>query len=547
MPGIISTPGTQALRRDFVNHEHSHISRRAGTVGFYTFLSRILGLVRDMTLAWFFGATKIGDAFFVAFRIPNLLRRLVAEGSLTIAFVPVYTEYLKKSREEGRRAASVVFTYLALLLAVIMVLGIAFAPWIVRLIAWGFQASPDQFDLTVYLTRIMFPYIFFISMVALAMGILNSLKRFAAPAAAPIFLNLAIIFGALVLWRFFEMPTVGLAVGVLIGGALQLALQIPSLVKEGMLPRISFRWRHPALKGVLLLMIPSAFGAAVYQLNVLVVTLLASFLPEGSVSYLWYADRISEFPLGIFAIAVATATLPTLSDHAAEKNHGALKETLNFGLRLSFLIAIPAAAGLYLLAKPVVTVLFQRGEFTHTASIATAGALAFFAIKIPFVSGVRNLVPGFFALKDAKTPVAVSIIAVIANLIFALILMRTMQHVGLALALAISSAFNFVLLLWLFRRKVGPIGGRRLAFSILKTCLASAAMGIVLIAVTRALNPFALETLWARAGALILLVAGGAAIFIAMTRVINAEEYQALMGLMRRKERTGELPGNYQS
>ncbi|MBT3182644.1 MAG: murein biosynthesis integral membrane protein MurJ [Deltaproteobacteria bacterium] len=516
--------------------EHSHISRRVGTVSFFTFLSRIAGLVRDAVLAWAFGATRVADAFYVAFRIPNLLRRLVAEGALTVAFVPVYTEYLRRSKKEGREAASVIFTYLSLFLTLLVLLGVLFAPTLVKLIAWGFSAEPGKFELTVYLTRIMFPYIFLISLVALAMGILNSLKKFATPAAAPILLNLSIIFGATVLWKYFEIPTVGLALGVLIGGTLQLALQIPALIKEGMLPRFNFNWRHKGLRSMLLLMIPSAFGAAVYQINVLIVTLLASFLPDGSVSYLWYADRVSEFPLGIFAIAIATATLPTLSDHAADKDINSLKETINYSLRLTFLIAIPSMVGLFLLSGLSISVLFERGEFGPTTAVATAGALMIFALKIPFVSGVRNLVPAFFALRDAKTPVYVAAFAVIINGVVALLLMKSMLHLGLASALVVSSGFNFVLLFYMLRRKIGPLGYKRLAISVVKTCIASLIMGAAILFLREFLNIGSITSLWVRGSILISLIAVGVLIFVAVTRLINLDEYHALMGLLKRRK-----------
>jgi putative peptidoglycan lipid II flippase len=522
--------------------EHAKISRRVGTVSLYTFLSRILGLARDAVMAWAFGATRAADAFYVAFRIPNLLRRLVAEGALTIAFVPVYTEHLRRSRAEGRVAASVVFTYLSLFLAALSVLGVVFAPWLVRAIAWGFTESPEKFDLTVHLTRLMFPYIFLISLVALAMGILNSLKRFAAPAASPILLNVGIIFGALVLEHFFAMPAEGVAVGVLLGGVAQLALQIPSLAREGMLPRLDFNWRHPALKGLLFLMIPSAFGAAVYQVNVIVVTFLASFLPEGSVSYLWYADRVSEFSLGIFSIAVATVTLPSLSDHAAAKDITALKATMNYALRFAFLIDIPSAVGLYLLALPIVRVLFERGEFTDTTAVATAGALCFFALKIPFVSGARNLVPGFFALKDAKTPVAASAIAVIVNAACAYALMGPMLHRGLALALVISSAANFLILLVCFRRKVGPIGWRKIASSVGRTCIAAGIMGVVILAGQHYAGLLPWHSFAARLGILLALIAGGGIVFLTAIRILSPEEYHALAGMIGRRRKPMVIP-----
>lgn len=518
-----------------MHKEHAHISRRVGTVSFFTFLSRLLGLTRDIVLAWAFGATRVADAFYVAFRIPNLLRRLVAEGALTVAFIPVYTEHLKRSRTEGRAAASVVFTYLSLFLVVLTVCGVLFAPWIVKAIAWGFSISEDKFDLTVYLTRIMFPYIMLISLVALAMGILNSLKRFAAPAASPIFLNLGIIFGALVLEHFFELPAEGMALGVILGGIAQLVLQVPFLVKEGMLPRLNFNYRHPALKGLLVLMIPSAFGAAVYQFNVLIITFLASFLPDGSVSYLWYADRVSEFSIGIFSIAVATAILPTLSDHAAANDVESLKGTMNFGLRLALLIDIPASVGLYILALPIVRVLFERGEFTDATAIATAGALCFFALKIPFVSGARNLVPAFFALRDARTPVYTSMVAVFVNGLCAYVLMGSLAHRGLALALVISSAVNFVLLFFFIRRKVGPIGGKKILASAARTAFAAAIMGAALFVVTRYVEILPSWPLWQKIATLLLIIAGAAAIYISIIRLVSPEEYHALLSLLHKR------------
>ncbi len=515
--------------------EHHSISRRVGTLGLLTAISRVLGLVRDAVLAFAFGATGVADAFYVAFRIPNLLRRLVAEGALTVAFVPIYTEYLKKSRAQAREVASVVFTFLALFLALLVVCGILFAPWIVKLIAYGFESDPAKFHLTVYLTRIIFPYIFLISLVALAMGILNSLKRFAAPAAAPILLNIGIIGGALLLSRFFPEPTVGLALGVLIGGVMQLALQVPALAKEGMLPRISFQPKHPGLKSLVLMMIPSAYGAAIYQFNVLVITLLASFLPSGSVSYLWYADRVSEFPLGIFAVSVAVATLPTLSDHAADKDTRSFIETVNYSQRLSFLIAIPAAVGLYLLAEPIVQILFQRGEFTPAMTVATAGALKFFAVGIPFVSGDRNLVPAFFALRKPKIPVITATIALIINAGAALLLMGPFLHRGLALAMSCAAACNFFMLFVMLRRQVGPIGARRIINSVWRTCIAAGVMAVFIIGAVHFGKLFTGESLWINGLQLFLLIVLAASIFIGMVRFINREDFQALVSIVKRR------------
>ena len=294
--------------------ENRRLGYAAGIVGFFTFLSRILGLVRDMVIAGLFGSGLAADAFFVAFRIPNLLRRLFAEGSLTIAFIPVFTEYLTlKSKKDAFELARVVLTILSILLAGVTLLGILFSPWIVRIQAFGFGGSGVKYDLTVLLTRIMFPYIFFISIVAFFMGVLNSLRRFAAPAAAPILLNAGIIGAAFLISPRCEAPIVGIAIGVLIGGVLQVGLQIPWAVREGFTLLPKWDPNHPALKRIGMLMLPAIFGSAVYQVNQFIGTLLATFLPEGSVSWFYYADRVVQFPLGIFAIAISTAALPSLA------------------------------------------------------------------------------------------------------------------------------------------------------------------------------------------------------------------------------------------
>ncbi len=517
--------------------EHHKISRRAGIFGFYTLISRILGLVRDSVVAYFFGTRAAADAFYVAFRIPNLLRRLLAEGSLTMAFVPVFTEYLKQSRAEGKKVADIVFTYLSMLLALITILGILFAPSIVKVIAYGFEGTPDKLALTVYLTRLMFPYIFLVSLMALAMGILNTLKIFGAPAASPIFLNLGIIAGAAFLSRFFAEPTVGLAIGVLIGGVLQLLLQIPWLACEGMIPRFNFDWRHPALKRIGLIMLPSVYGGAVYQVNVLVITLLASFLPTGSVSYLWYADRVNEFPLGLFAVAVATATLPTLSDHAAENRLQDFKNVLNYGLRIALTESIPAMIGIWLLAEPIVRILFERGEFGAASTAGTVGALRFFALGIPFITGVRNIVPAFYALKDAKTPVYVATVALAANAICSLLLMGPMKHMGLALSMAIAAAVNFVLLIYIFRRKMGPIGGRVLAKSVVRTTIACIGIVGVIFGAKFGLGFFGGNmSKWWEAGQLFSVIFVSVILYLVILKFIAPEEFGHFKSIVGRRK-----------
>ena len=298
--------------------ENHKIAKAATTIGIGTFLSRILGFLRDMVIANFFGAGMAADAFFVAFRIPNLWRRLVGEGSLTISFIPVYTEYLtKRSEEESQEVTHIAFTIAGIILLILTALGILFSPILIRIIAPGFYKIPEKFQLTVTLNQIIFPYLFFMGLFALCMGILNSLRHFFAPAIAPIFLNISIIVSVFLFYNIFEKPVFALALGVLAGGVIQFLFQIPFLLKKGISFRLNFNYKHPAIKRIGSLMIPGLIGTAVYQLNVFIDTIFASFLPSGSVSYLFFADRLMEFPLGIFAIAVGMASLPSLSQLAS--------------------------------------------------------------------------------------------------------------------------------------------------------------------------------------------------------------------------------------
>jgi len=315
--------------------ENVRVTKAAGVVGTATLISRIFGLIRDVVIAWFFGAGLAADAFFVAFRIPNLLRRLFAEGSLSVAFIPVFTEYLaNRGKAEAFSLARSAIRLLSVLLVFVTIAGILLAPLIVRIIAPGFADSPEKYSLTVTLTRIIFPYIFFICLVALCMGILNVLGHFAAPAFAPVLLNLAMICSVFLISPYMADPVTGLAIGVLIGGVLQLALQVPFLIKKGFYFWQKTKIYHPGLKKIGILMLPTIFGAAVYQINILVGTLLASLLPGGSVSYLYYADRLVQFPLGIFAIAIATAVLPSLSRQAVTNDFEGVRDTFGHAMKL---------------------------------------------------------------------------------------------------------------------------------------------------------------------------------------------------------------------
>ena len=396
--------------------ENSRVVKAAGVVGSATFASRVLGFIRDAVIAWFFGAGFSSDAFIAAFRIPNLLRRLFAEGSLSSAFIPVFMEYvIKQGEDEAFHLARSAFRLLSVLLVIVTICGILLSPWIVRLIAPGFSA--DKLSLTIILTRLMFPYIFFIGMVALCMGILNVLGHFAAPALAPVLLNLSIIGSVFFISPFMKPPVIGLGIGVLIGGILQLLLQLPALIQNGFYFWEKAKMIHPGIKRVGALMLPVILGGAVYQINILVGTLLASLLDQGSVTYLYFADRLVQFPLGVFAIATATAVLPSLSRLAATGDLNTLKDTFAHALKLVFFITIPASVGLIILREPIVALLFQRGEFDAQATRLTAQALLYYAMGLWAFSAVRIIVATFFALQDTKTPLKVAGVSILANII----------------------------------------------------------------------------------------------------------------------------------
>jgi putative peptidoglycan lipid II flippase len=461
-------------------NEDELVTRAAGIVGILTFLSRILGLVRDILIANFFGSGMAADAFFVAFRIPNLLRRLFAEGSFSVSFIPVFTEYLQnRSKEEAFFLARVVLTFLVLILTVVSIAGIIFSPLIVRIIAPGFGGMGEKYALTVLLTRIMFPYIFLVSVLALFMGILNSLKHFSAPAIAPVFLNLSMIAALLFLSSYMKEPTVGLALGVVGGGILQLALQIPFLMGKGVSLVPKWNPGHPALKRIGVLMLPIIFGSAIYQINQLVGTLLASLLREGSISYLYYADRLVQFPLGVFAIAISTAVLPSLSREAADGDLDKLRKTLSHALRLTMFITIPAMVGLIVLRQPIITLLFQRGAFDSFTTGMTARALLYYSLGLWAFAALRVFVSAFYSLQDTKTPVKVAVVAMLVNIIFSVILMRTsLEHGGLALALSLASTLQLFMLIFLLRKRLGGIEGRAIVNSILRSFLCSFIMGV---------------------------------------------------------------------
>ncbi|MDI6725417.1 MAG: murein biosynthesis integral membrane protein MurJ [Smithellaceae bacterium] len=519
--------------------ENGKVMRAAGVVGAATFLSRIFGFLRDMVVAAYFGAGMVTDAFFVSFRIPNLLRRLLAEGSLTVAFVPVFTDYLQnKSKRDALELANVVFTALSIVLVLVSLTGVLLSPVIVAIMAPGFIKEPAQYDLAVFLTRLMFPYIFFISLVALCMGILNSLRHFAAPAFSPVLLNLAMIAATMLLKDLFTEPIYALAVGVMIGGALQLALQWPFLWRLGVKLRADFNFRHPGLKRIGLLMLPALFGGAVYQINILVGTILASLLPSGSVSYLYYADRLVELPLGVFGIAVGTAALPSFSRLVSRGEAEEFKETIAFSLRLILFVTIPASLALLVLGEPIISVLFQRGAFVLNDTLRTNEALIAYTLGLWAFSAIRIVVSAFHALQDMRTPMRAAVAALLVNVILSLILMFPLKHAGLALATSIASAVNVIMLYVILRRRIGVFLKRDFFRSCGKIMTSSLAMwGVIfLLGLFFPWKPQgdALE----RIAFLCLAIAGGLGGFLLMAYFLKCEELKSLMTLAGRRKPT---------
>lgn len=431
-----------------------NLLRALATVSGMTLVSRVLGYVRDFLIARVFGAGLATDAFFVAFRIPNLLRRLFAEGAFSQAFVPILAEYRnRQSPEETRGLVDAVGTVLFLVLLAAAALGVAAAPVILYLSAPGFATDPAKFALTVDLLRITFPYIVFISLVALAAGVLNTWSRFAVPAFTPVLLNLSFIVAALFLADRFDPPVLALGWAVFAGGALQLAFQLPFLARIGMLPRWRLDWRHPGVRRVLLLMAPAVFGVSVSQVSLLINTIFASFLVTGSVSWLYYADRLMEFPAGVLGVALGTILLPSLSKHHASGEPAEYSRLLDWGLRLTLLLALPAAAALAVLALPLIATLFHYGAFRAEDAWMTRQALVAYSLGLVGMILVKILAPGFYARQNVVTPVKIGLVTLAATQALNLVFVWPLKHAGLALAIGLGACLNAALLYRQLRRQ----------------------------------------------------------------------------------------------
>lgn len=503
--------------------------RSSGLVGIMTMLSRVFGLIRDMIVAQYFGASASADAFFVAFKIPNFFRRLFAEGAFSQAFIPVLSEYRsQKTVKEVRQLANSVAGVLGGILFVITFLSIMGAPWLTALFAPGFLEEPEKYALATEMLRITFPYLFLISLTAFAGAILNSYGYFAIPAFTPVLLNLVLISSAIWLTPYFETPIIGLAWGVFIAGAVQLFFQFPFLLKMGLLPRPRFDYKHEGVKRIFILMVPALFGVSVSQINLLLDTILASFLQTGSVSWLYYSDRLAELPLGIFGIAIATVILPSLSRQHASQSKQEFSNTIDWALRIVLLMGVPAALALILLAEPLVTALFYYGELTQNDVYMSAMSLRAYALGLLAFMLIKVLAPGYFSRQDMKTPVKIGIWAMSANMVLNLILIWPLQHTGLALATAISSWMNALWLLsGLVKRDVYMRSPGWGLFT-LRILLANSLM----IAVVYYLNPTTLMwfdmTVWERSGQLALLVFTGVGLYF-LALILSGMKLKALL------------------
>ncbi|MDY0212511.1 MAG: murein biosynthesis integral membrane protein MurJ [Desulfuromonadaceae bacterium] len=455
-----------------------HMLAATAVLGFSTLLSRCAGLVRDMVIAAMFGASYGTDAFFIAFTIPNLLRRFFAEGSLTAAFVPVFSGVKStKGHHEAVIVARQCWSLLIMVVGVLTALGILFAPAIVTLVGHGFANVPGKIALTIDLTRVMFPYIFFVSLLALVTGVLNVYGHYFMPAFSPVLLNLSMIVSAVFLSKHMTIPIESLAWGVIVGGVLQLLISLPVFKHHGFRIAPTLTLDHPAVKRITLLMLPGVIGVAIYQINVVVTRLLASFLEQGSVSWLYYSQRLFEFPQGIFIASLAQALLPAMSRQAADGQESELLDSLRYGLNLIIIITLPAAVGLAMCSHALFSQLFMGGEFSYTDVSNSAAALIAYAPGLFFVGISRIIVPLFHARQDTRTPVVVSFWTLLINAGAGLFLMQYFSYIGLAAALSLASCFNAMALFMLLRGKLTAV----LALKPLMAVLLRAGMATILM------------------------------------------------------------------
>ena len=509
--------------------------RSASVITPLTLASRATGYVRDKVIALTLGAGTRSDAFFVAFRIPNMLREIVGEGAMSSAFIPVYAGVShERSEEEARAFVGRALATFAVILAALTVAGILCSPLLVDLLAGQFRRTPGKFALTVALNRWIFPYIFLVSIAAFCQAVLNAQRRFAAAAAAPILLNVAMILGAVVIAPRLAEPTYGLAAGVLAGGLLQIAIQLPQLARLRAVGRPALGWRDPAVRSVLLLMTPRLFAYGINTINTVISTRFAASLGNANVSHFYYANRLKELVLGGFAVSLATAILPLLSRQALSADRGPFKENLAFALRLLVFVTIPASVGLIVLKTPIVAVLFEGGRVDAADTRATAAALAALAAGLFFFAGVRLVVPAFYALKDTRLPVLAALADCASFVLLCVILTRPLGLPGIGLAASAAAGVNLAILLAVLRRREGRMRGREVAASLARVAASAAVMGAALEAARRLL---ALDGArgWAGAASLAAVILGGCGVYWLAALLIGAREPSELRRVALRR------------
>lgn len=520
-------------------------TRATGVVGIAVLCSRLLGLIREMVFAGLFGAGKNLDAFLMAFRLPNLLRDLFAEGALSTAFI---TTFSKKIAVEGDRSAwrlaNKVATLTAVFMSAVTLLGIVFAPQLVALLTWG-SWSPDKTELTILLTRIMWPFMLLVSLAALVMGMLNAKHIFGPPAMASSYFNLGSILAGVAIgyWidpHFGARSLIGLAIGTLIGGAWQLLGQFPSLWRVGYKFHADFQWRDEGVRTVLTLMGPAVIAASAVQVNVLINSGFAASLGNGPVSWLNIAFRLMQLPLGIFGVAIGTVTLPLVSRHAALGNTAEFRGILARGMRLAFLLTIPSAIGLAMLASPIISVIYQHGRFTAEMTRQTAGALRFYAIGLVAYAVLKVLTPAFYAVGKRNTPMVVSFLAIGANLFLNWLFTFRLGwgHRGLAFSTSLVATINFILLYVLMRRYTRRLETRQMLVAIVKICLAGALLALVCLAANSLwLDAWAEMRFFEKLGVLLATIAVGAAAFFGAAFLLRVSEANDIIDVVRRRFR----------
>ena len=513
--------------------KEGRLIRSTAAVAVPTLISRILGYFRDLFLAFFLGTGHDADAFTIAFIIPNLFRRLTGEGALSASFIPAYVEIDRQGdKKRLARFAGAFFADSAVFLAVLTGLGIVFAPALVSAIAPGFRETAGKWESTVAMTRIMFPYLFFVSLAALASALLNARGRFFLPAAHPVAFNLVLIAGAIFWAGRSTQPALVFAAAVLAGGILQLAVLIPWLIKKGGGLRLQPSFRDPDVRRTAGLLVPGFLGVGVYQINLAVSRMLASGLEPGSTSALYYSSRVEELTMGLFSIALSVVLLPQFSASAADRDLGGMRRTLEFSLKLTALVTVPAAFGLAVLSRPIIRVLFERGQFGGGSTEMSASCLLFFAAGLPFVSGVKILTPAFFSLKDTFSPVKAGIFVVAINIGLAIVLARSMRVGGLAAALSASQVVNFIILLVWVQKKIGWLAAKNSLLFTGKAVLAAAIMAAAVNAFYAGLIRKAGTFLY-QAAVLFGTIAVGLIVYAVLISLLNPGGIRKIIGEIR--------------